>query len=106
MMCWSGLPKSPNAFMRLSTAARPNIFLRSSRPRSCRSCVSMVPSLSLQLRNAGGLAHAVPAPELICHEGTELRRRRALHHDARGLEALAHGLVLQDFVDRAVEPGD
>src|ERR1700730_5718421 len=92
--------------MRLSTAARPNIFLRSSRPRSCRSCVSMVPSLSLQLRNAGGLAHAVPAPELICHEGTELGRGRALHHDPRGLKAFAHGLVLQDFVDRAVEPGD
>src|ERR1700730_5264875 len=41
MICCSGLPKSPNAFIRLSTASRPNRSTRSFSPRSWSSCTSI-----------------------------------------------------------------
>src|ERR1051326_4624307 len=60
MMCCSGAPKSPRIATRLSTAAAPTISRRSSRPRSCSSCVS-IPVLQSCLAeprsdtNVGGL---------------------------------------------------
>src|SRR6059058_5874512 len=42
MICCSGRPNSPAAFIRLSTSASPNIFLRRRRPRAYNSVVSTI----------------------------------------------------------------
>src|SRR6185437_687042 len=104
MMCCSGLPNSPKALMRFSTASRPNISMRSLRPRACRSLSSMM--CVLLLRKAGGDPDATPSVVFAHQEIAELLWRGALDHDADGFEAFLDGLVRQAVVERLVQFGD
>ena len=59
MTCCSGLPNSPNAFVRFSTASRPNISVRSASPRSCCSWVSILVLLVIVAHHATRRAQGV-----------------------------------------------
>src|SRR5579864_9505559 len=101
MMCCSGLPNSPKAPMRFSTVSRPNILVRSFRPRACRSLSSMI--LVLLLRKAGGDPDLAPSVVFADQEIAELLRRRSLDHDADRFQAFLDGLVRQTFIERLVQ---
>src|SRR6266540_4770022 len=93
--CWS----------RSIAGYRPRTKAIASRTRCCASAARRC-APQLLLRNAGGLAHRVPAGELARHVLAEGLRRRAAHDHAGRGQALLHGLLPEAFVDDFVELGD
>lgn len=56
--------------------------------------------------NAGGLTNGAPPIVFVRHECSELRHRRAAHHDADGNQARAHFIVGEKVYECSVELAD
>src|SRR6266511_6238564 len=93
--CWS----------RSIAGYRPRTKATASRTRCCANAARRC-APQLLLRNAGRLAHRVPARELARHVLAEGLRRRAAHdHPGRG-QPFLYDLSHEAFVDDFVELGD